>query len=97
MRVPGGRTAVSALLTSAGKRSPSPADDSVSATATSPSKLAISSSILSTLGFCQRRWPRHQCKLRKTLYAAPLNDGYNAIRDIGRRRLAATTSSVATG
>jgi hypothetical protein len=85
------------LLASAGERSPPPADKSVSAAATPPSKLATSSSILSTLRFCRSRWPTHQCKLGKTLYAAPPNDGYDAIRDIGRRRLAATTSSVATG
>jgi hypothetical protein len=74
-----------------------PAGESLPATATPPSKLAISPSILSTLCFCRSRWPKHQCKLGKALYAAPPNDGYTAIRDIGRRRLAATTSSVATG
>jgi hypothetical protein len=48
--------------------------------------------IKSTLRFCLGRWPRHQCKLCKTLYAAPLTDGHNAIRDIGRHRLAAMSS-----
>jgi len=84
MPVRGGRTAASALLTSAGRRSQAPGDESLSVTATPPSKLAISSSILSMLCLCRSRWPTHRRKLGKTLGAAP------------RRPLMATTRSANT-
>jgi hypothetical protein len=69
----------------------------VSATATPGDKIShiVVNSVHAVL--MPSRWPTHQCKLGITLCAAPLNDGYDAIRGIGRRRLAATTSSVATG
>jgi hypothetical protein len=85
------------LLTSAGKRSQSPRRRVVVGyrdAAVKISRLVVNSvhAVLLPEALADT-----SVQIWQTLYAAPPNDGHNAIRDIGRHRLAETTSSIATG